>query len=242
VAAAPPAFPPEALRFLRALARNNRREWFHARKDRYQADLRAPMEAIVARLAVDLSRVAPDQVVDVSRSLFRPWRDTRFSVDKRPLKTHIAATFPHRVLGRMQGAGFYFEVSASAVWIGGGLYAPDAAQRHAVRSHIAAHQDAFEAILRRPAFRRTVGTLTGQTVSRMPRGFAKDHPAAAWLRHTLWMGAREEPATFATTDRFYRELLATFRTLAPLVAFLNEPLLDLHQLRAKDPLVEARHT
>ena len=235
-----PAFPEEALTFLRALARNNRREWFHARKDAYQAHLRAPMEAIVARLAVDLAKVAPDQVADPKRSLFRPWRDTRFSADKKPLKTHIGATLPHHLLGRMRGAGFYFEVSDKYVWIGGGLYAPDAAQLFAVRSHIAAHHEAFAAILEKAAFRKTVGALAGDTLSRVPRGFDKAHPAAAWLRHKQWLGAREEAAAFATRRDFYRELLATFVALAPLVAFLNEPLVALHELRERDPLIQGR--
>jgi uncharacterized protein (TIGR02453 family) len=232
-----PTFSKEALAFLRALERNNRREWFHARKDAYQARLRGPMEAIVTRLAVDLARVAPDQVADTKRSLFRPWRDTRFSSDKKPLKTNIAATFPHHVLGRMNGAGFYFEVAAKYVWIGGGLYAPDAAQLYAVRSHIAAHHEEFAAILKKAAFRKAVGDLTGDTISRVPRGFDKAHPAAAWLRHTQWMGARGEAAAFATRRDFYTELLATFKALAPLVAFLNEPLVELHELRKRDPLL-----
>jgi uncharacterized protein (TIGR02453 family) len=233
-----PAFSKEALAFLRALERNNRREWFHARKDTYQAHLRGPMEAIVARLAVDLAKVAPDQLADVKRSLFRPWRDTRFSSDKKPLKTNIAATFPHHLLGRMNGAGFYFEVSAKYVWIGGGLYAPDAAQLYAVRSHIAEHHEEFGALLRTAAFRKTVGTLTGETISRVPRGFDKAHPAAAWLMHKQWMAAREEAPAFATRPDFYKHLLATFTALAPLVAFLNEPLVALEATRASDPLVK----
>ena len=68
----------------------------------------------------------------------------------------------------------------------------------------------FAALLRAAAFRRTVGRLIGDTVSRVPRGFDKDHPAAEWLKHTQWMGAREEAAAFATRPDFYEELLATW--------------------------------
>ena len=71
---------------------------------------------------------------DPKISMFRPWRDTRFSEDKSPLKTHVAATFPYRALGRMNGAGLYFEVAPRWVWIGGGVYAPDTAQLQALRA------------------------------------------------------------------------------------------------------------
>ena len=87
-------FTTKTLSFLRALARNNDRAWFQARRDDYEAHVRAPMAAIVERLSSDLGAVAPDLVIDPKASLFRPWRDTRFSEDKAPLKTHVAATFP----------------------------------------------------------------------------------------------------------------------------------------------------
>jgi uncharacterized protein (TIGR02453 family) len=158
-------------------------------------------------------------------SLFRPWRDTRFSEDKSPLKTNIAAVFPDRRLGRMNGAALYFEVATSWVWIGGGVYAPDSAQLHAIRQHLAANQVRFERLIGARAFRR-LGGLKGDTISRVPRGFPNDHPAAAYLRHTQFLGFREEPAAFAARPDFYRQLVATLRAMAPLVAFLNEPLID----------------
>ena len=78
------------------------------------------MVAIVDHLAHDFRSCAPDLVADPKVSLFRPWRDTRFSDDKAPLKTNVAAVFPNRTLGRMNGAGLYFEVAPTWVWIGGG--------------------------------------------------------------------------------------------------------------------------
>lgn len=231
-----PVFTPAALRFLRALERNNRREWFHARREEYDTLLREPMARVVEQLAIDFRTMAPDLRADVSVSLFRPWRDTRFSADKKPLKTHVAAVFPHRQLGRMSGAGLYVEVAPTWVWMGGGLYAPDAAQLYAVRAHIAEHHETLAALLRRPTFRRYFGTLAGNTLSRVPRGFDRAHPAADWLRHTQFIAAREETAAFATRPTFYRELRTTFRALVPLIDFLNEPLLALDAERRRDPL------
>lgn len=217
-------FSAKTVAFLRALKRNNDRAWFHAHRDDYEVHVRGPMLAIVERLAVDLRDFAPELVADPKVSVFRPWRDTRFSDDKSPLKTHVAAVFPNRVLGRMNGAGLYFEVAPAHVWIGGGMYAPDSATLFAVREHIAANHRRLDALVRSPGFRR-LGGLQGDTISRVPRGFAKDHPSAAYLRHKQFLGFREEPAAFAASPGFYRELVKTLRTLAPLVRFLNEPLL-----------------
>jgi uncharacterized protein (TIGR02453 family) len=222
---AAPGFSPKTLAFLRALKRNNDRVWFHARRTEYEQHVRGPMVAIVDRLAHDFRAFAPDLVADPGVSLFRPWRDTRFSEDKTPLKTNVAAVFPNRTLGRMNGAALYFEVATTWVWIGGGVYAPDSAQLHAIREHIAARQPQFERIVRSPAFRK-LGGLKGDTISRVPRGFSKDHPAARYLLHKQLLGFREEPASFATRPDFYRQLVASFKALAPLVAFLNEPLID----------------
>lgn len=218
-------FTPKTLSFLKALKRNNKREWFHARRDRFDADCRAPMIAVVERLAEDMPGFAPELMVGVKESLFRQFRDTRFSEDKTPLKTNIAATFPHRALGRMNGASFYFEVGPDYVWVGGGVYRPDTSQLHQLREHIAANVREFDAIVNTPGFKK-LGGLKGDKLTRVPRGFDKHHPAAAYLVHKQFMGFREEPGDFATSKDFYKNLVGTFKTLAPMVRFLNEPLVS----------------
>lgn len=223
---AAPRFSPQSLAFLRALKRNNDREWFKARKERYETVVRAPMIDVIERLGEDFQSFAPDLVASPRVSLFRVYRDTRFSENKAPLKTNIAALFPWRGLGRHQGAGLYFEVAPGWVWIGGGMWAPDTSQLHAVREHIAANVTHFRSIVEAPAFRRRVGPLGGDRLQRVPRGFSKDHEAAEYLRHRQFLASRELPADFACSPRFYRGLVETFRQITPLVRFLNEPLLS----------------
>jgi uncharacterized protein (TIGR02453 family) len=214
--------------FLRSLKRNNQRALVHARKDQYERHCRQPMIAIIEQMAQDLRSFAPDLVADPKVSLFRQFRDTRFSGDKTPLKTHVGATFPNRTLGRLNGAGLYFEIAPGWVWIGGGLWAPDTSQLQLVREHVAAHHQTLTAIVTSPAFRK-IGGLQGDTMTRVPRGFAKDHPAARYLMHRQFLGYREEAAAMAASKTFYRQLLSTMKTIAPLVAFLNEPLLEAHR-------------
>jgi uncharacterized protein (TIGR02453 family) len=230
-------FTRKTLAFLRALARNNDREWFHAHKDDYEAHVRGPMLAIVGRLAGDFARFAPEMIADPKISLFRQWRDTRFSENKAPLKTNVAAVFPNRALGRMNGAGLYFEVAPKWVWIGGGMYAPETPQLQAVREHVAAHHRQLDAIVRSAGFRK-LGGLKGEQMARVPRGFAKDHPAADYLRRRQFLGFHEEKAEFATRPDFYTQLVATFKVLVPLCRFLNEPVLAMRRPERKPTMLD----
>jgi len=218
------AFPPKALAFLRALKRNNRREWFQPRKAEYEQLVREPMIAMIERLADDFRGFAPDLVASPKVSLYRIYRDTRFSENKTPYKTHVAAVFPARGLPKHQGAALYFHVSPEEVWIGGGMYAPDTSQLLAVREHIAANLRQFRALVESPGFRRAVGRLEGERLQRVPRGFAKDHEAAEYLKHRQFLAGVERPPAFATSPRFYGGVVDVFRRISPLVAFLNEPL------------------
>lgn len=218
-------FTAESLKFLRGLKRNNRRDWFNARRDQYEAHVRQPMIAIIERLAVDLRDFAPEIVADPKTSMYRIYRDVRFSDNKAPYKTHVAASFPTRGLPKHEGAGLYFHVSPDEVWIGGGLYAPQMPQLQAIREHIAGNVQRLRAIVESPGFRRVVGRLEGERLQRVPRGFPKDHEAAEFLRFRQFLAGCELPPTFATGPSFYTKILNVFRQVVPLTRFVNEPLL-----------------
>jgi uncharacterized protein (TIGR02453 family) len=219
-----PRFTSESLRFLRALKRNNRREWFIAHRDDYEAHVRQPMADIIARLAADFRSFGPEFVANPKTSMYRIYRDVRFSENKAPYKTHVAASFPTRGLPKHEGAGLYFHVSPDEVWIGGGMYAPQPPQLHAVREHIAAHSRRLRRLVEAPPFRRDVGALEGERLQRVPRGFPKDHEAAEYLRFRQFLAGRQFEPVFATSPKFYSNLLTVFKRLAPVTRFLNEPL------------------
>jgi uncharacterized protein (TIGR02453 family) len=219
-------FTAKTLSFLRSLKRNNDREWFRVRKPQYEEHVRGPMVRVLQRLAVDLKAFAPELVCDPRVSLYRIYRDTRFSADKSPLKTHIAAHFPLRGMARGEGAGLYFHVAPDEVWIGGGIYMPSSADLRLIRDHIASDRSRLRRIVKGTAFRRAVGELDGEQLSSMPRGYLKTHPAAEYLRYKQFLGGKEFEAAFATGERFYPELLTIFKAVTPLVRFLNAPLLE----------------
>jgi uncharacterized protein (TIGR02453 family) len=219
-------FTAKSLSFLRALKRNNDREWFRARKEEYEQHVRGPMIEVLSRLSADFGTFAPELISDPKVSLFRIYRDTRFSSDKTPLKTAIAAHFPSRHFARNEGAGLYFEVAPAWVWVGGGMYMPSTSDLQAIRNQIAATHPRLHRLVTTPAFKKTVGELTGDRLSRVPNGYLKDHPAAHYLQFKQFIGGCEYEAAFATSPRFYPELLRVFKAVVPLVRFLNSAMLE----------------
>ena len=217
-----PRFTDHTLKFLRALKRNNDRVWFKAHKDDYDTHVRGPMLAIIERLGVDFPRVAPDLVAS-PRSLYRVYRDTRFSPDKTPYKTHVAASFSYQMLPKHESAGLYFHLAPDQLLIGGGVYAPQTPQLHRIRGHIVANLQSFRSLVESAAFQR-IGGMTGTRLQRVPRGFPQDHEAAEYLKLKQYLAGEELDPQLATSPRFYGALLRRFTMLAPFIKFLNTPL------------------
>ena len=217
-------FTPETLKFLRALKRNNDREWFKARKGKYEEHVRGPMIAVIERLARDFQAFAPEIVASPKTSLYRIYRDTRFSDNKTPLKTQVSASFRWKGLAKGEGAGLYLEVHPRWVWMGGGFWAPPAPQLVRIREHIADTFPEIERLSRSRRFASVFGILDGEKLTRVPRGYPKDHPAAEYLKFKQFLAGREFPPEFATSAGFYPALIQTYKAAMPLVRFLNSQL------------------
>jgi uncharacterized protein (TIGR02453 family) len=218
-----PGFSPDALAFLRALKRNNRRDWFQPRKEKYEALIKTPMLELVNALNTEFARFAPDYVTAPEKAVYRIYRDTRFSPDKTPYKTHIAAIFPRHTAVKREGAVFYLHFTEKELLAFGGVYGPDRDELLAYRGLLQEHYQEFEEILRQPKLRRTVGGLQGEQLSRMPKGFSTDHPAEGLLRHRQWYLEAILDIKLLTTPRLVSELARRFEGMAPLVNFLNRP-------------------
>src|ERR1039457_5883707 len=152
-AAAAAYFRPEGLKFLRGLEKNNDRAWFNERKAIYEAELKEPMLAIVRKIT-DAMEFAPNHVRPAEKSEFRIYRDTRFSNNKLPYKTHVAAWWSHMGMEKTSGAGYYFQVSPKGVVIAAGAYMPEKEQLAAIRNWLLENHVAFRKILQRPAVRK----------------------------------------------------------------------------------------
>jgi uncharacterized protein (TIGR02453 family) len=180
------------------------------------------MLELCARVAEDLRAFAADHVVEPKKALFRIYRDTRFSNDKTPYKTHAAAVFPRAGMGKTTCAGFYFAVSHESVEIAGGMYMPGPEELAAVRAAIAADGGkAFRKLVEDKACRKAAGALLGTKLARVPKGFDADDPAADLLRMKQWYFDITLPAAAALSPSIRREITSRFRAMAPAVHYLN---------------------
>src|SRR6266699_397859 len=227
------AFPKEGLQFLQLLQRHNNREWFQEHKGIYEDYVKQPMAELIEALAVEFAQFAPEMIASPKASAYRIYRDTRFSKDKSPYKTHVALVFPRSGLGKHEGAGRYLHIPTQELLIGGGLYMPLPEDLNAVRNHIVDHPDRFFAILEHDRFRKIFGSLGGDRLQRVPQGFPVDHVAADYLKYKQFLAARNFPPRVATTPRFYKLVLETFQAILPLVRFLNDPILRTRRLKKR---------
>jgi uncharacterized protein (TIGR02453 family) len=219
-----PGFPKEGIQFFRSLMRNNRREWFQPRKQIFEDKLKQPMRELVMELNREMARFAPEYVTDPEKAIYRIYRDTRFSKDKTPYKDHIAASFHRRSAVAHGDAGFYFSVSHKEVAVGGGVYMPSPETLQAIRQHLAAHHAEFRKLIRGKAVRELFGEMQGSQLTRVPKGFAADGPAADLVRYKQFLFFVELAPELAATEALYGEIVRRFRAIAPFLRFLNAPL------------------
>ena len=227
-----PGFGPRASAFFRNLKRHNDRAWFQAHREEYEEAVLGPMRWLVAEVDLLLSREAPEIVGDAKRSLFRIYRDVRFSHDKSPYKTHAACWFYHRDAGRgvgseadHGGAGFYFHFSPGESLLAGGIWMPPRAAVTKIREAMARDPGDFRRIVEDRAFRRRFGGLDEDAVlKRLPRGYAPGHPAEKWLRFQSFTSGRGLSAREVGSAALPRILVKDYVRLLPLVRWLNTAL------------------
>jgi uncharacterized protein (TIGR02453 family) len=223
-AAAQPYFRPEALTFLRNLARHNDREWFQPRKAKFEAELKEPMLAVVRKITDAMTDFAPAFVRPAEKSLFRIYRDTRFSNDKRPYKTHVAAWWSHQGLAKTSGAGYYFHVSAKEVVIAAGAYMPEKDQLAQIRHWLLDHHLELKKLLQSAAVRRTFKEFEGSALTRPPKGFPADHPGMDLIRCKQWGLSAMLPASTALERDLAATVIRHFKIATAVVNALNTPI------------------
>jgi uncharacterized protein (TIGR02453 family) len=215
---------PDGLAFLRSLARHNDREWFTPRKATFEAELKEPMLAIIAQVNEAMERFAPAYVRPPEKCLFRIYRDTRFSADKRPYKTHVAAWWSHEGLVKTSGAGYYFHIDAQEVVVAAGAWMPEKEQLAAIRHWLLEHHLEFRKVLRTAALRKTFSEFEGNPLVRPPKGFPREHPALDLIRCRQWGLSTTLPSSAALEPGFAATLIRHFRLAAPVVEALNAPI------------------
>jgi uncharacterized protein (TIGR02453 family) len=219
-----PYLRPEALKFLRGLEKNNDRVWFNERKAVYEAELKEPMLAIIRRVTDAMTEFAPQHVRPAEKSLFRIYRDTRFSNNKLPYKTHVAAWWSHSGLGKTSGAGYYFHVSAKEVIVAAGAYMPEKEQLAAIRHWLLENHAEFRKLLNKPAVKKAFTEFEGAALTRPPKGFPAEHPAMDLIKCKQWGISATLPVETALAKDFAGALIKHFKLAAPIVDALNTPI------------------
>jgi uncharacterized protein (TIGR02453 family) len=227
-------FRPEAIQFLADLAQNNDRAWFQPRKAEFERLLKEPMEAMIAALADAFAARGVPMLADPKRSPFRIYRDTRFSKDKAPYKTHLGATFPWAggatdgavTTGgghdeRAHGNGGYFHFQPGEMYAGGGMWRMEKPKLDAFRRAVLEEPETVRAALYEPAFVAEFGgPETHEQLQRVPPGYPKEHPLADMFRwKDVVFGRRladEEVLSADLPDR----LAASYAKAAPVYRFL----------------------
>jgi uncharacterized protein (TIGR02453 family) len=215
-------FPKEGIAFLQKLKRNNNREWFEKHKTDYETFVKLPMQSLIASLQPYFDRFAPEFDANPKRSLFRIYRDIRFSKDKTPYKTHVAAHFVIRGKPKgIEGSGYYLHIEPGEIFLGGGIYMPDGDQLKKIRRAIAAKADDFLSIIEKKNFKKRFGKLEGERLQRVPQGFEPDHPMAEWLKLKQFFVGVTLPEQKCFSELFPETIADIFEDAVPLVRFLN---------------------
>jgi uncharacterized protein (TIGR02453 family) len=230
----------ETMKFLRGLARNNDRDWFEARRAIYERALRQPMLALVEAINAKLEGFAPAHVRPAPKCVMCIYRDIRFSANKQPYKTHLAAWWARRGMEKTSGGGFYLQAGPKGVMLAGAVYMPERAQLLRIRTWMSDHHAEYRRLLKTATGRRLgLTSIVEEAMTRMPKGFAADHPAGVLLRARHWGVRCDLPAEAALRASFVDDVVKRFQAAAPIVDALNGAILggvDGTQETARRPL------
>ena len=219
---AEPYFRPSLFSFLRDLKRHNNREWFAANKARYVEEVEGPMLRFIAAVGERLPSISGAYVADPRRSggsLYRIYRDTRFSADKTPYKTHTAAHFRHRSASKTQESpGFYLHLSPSENWAGGGIYHPEMPTLTRIRQRIVAEPREWARV------RKAVPEIDGDRLTRPPAGFDPSHKFVEDLKRKDFYAGPELSMKDVTSKDFLDRYVDACASIAPLMEFLTKSL------------------
>ena len=218
-------FPKECIAFLKQLKRNNNREWFEKHREEFERNAKIPMLSFIAALHPYFARFAPEFDLNPKRSIFRIYRDIRFSSDKTPYKTHIAAHFVLRGMPKgFIGSGYYIQIEPGEFFVGGGIYLPDSDQLKKIRKAIAMRDEEFLSIVENRRFKKRFAPFNWSKLERVPKGYDENQPMADWLKFKQFFVGVSLPESMCYSESLLDEAARICEEASPLVRFLNKSL------------------
>lgn len=216
-----PKILPSTFEFLKQLKKNNNREWFAKHKDRYMQEL----ESIIAfsdALLIEMNKHDRIENESGKKVLFRIYRDTRFSKDKAPYKTHWSGNL-RRATKKLRGS-YYFHIESGNSFIGGGFWGPEPHDLKRIRDEFAMDASGFHKIIKSKPFKETFGTLKGEQVQRAPKGFSPDHPEINLLRYKQFLLIRKFSDKEVMQANFLKEVNDSFKKMRPFLNYMSDVL------------------
>ena len=207
--------------FLKDLAKNNNRDWFNQHKDRY---LEAQENMIVFADALLAQMNSHDNIETLSgkKSLYRIYKDTRFSKDKTPYKSNFSGGFK-RATNQLRG-GYYFHIQPGNSFVAGGFWGPNPEDLKRIREDISRNYKDWRKLFANKTFVQTFGQLKGEQVETAPRGYSKEHPAIELLRNKQFLLKHSFTDTEVLGSDFLKKVNATFKHMRPFLNYMSEVL------------------
>jgi len=217
-------FPVDPFHFLEEIAINNNREWFLQNKDRHQASVVEPVHDFICAMGDRLDTVSKNFLADPRSnggSMFRIYRDTRFSKDKRPYKESVGCHFRHVSIKGAHAPCFYLHLQPGNIFAGAGVCKPAGPDLDKIRTAIDAQSDNWKKVLSDKKLVKRFGTISGESLKRLPRGYDADHPYTEDLKHKTFFLKHDMDTSLALTPKFIDQVVKVYVDAAPLMRFKN---------------------
>ena len=217
-------FPQDLFDFLKDLARNNNREWFNKNKKRYTDSVLEPMRAYISAMGQPLFNISEHFLADDRTnggSMFRIYRDTRFSKDKRPYKENVGCQFRHVAGKSAHAPGFYVHLQPGNIFMGGGIWMPPNPVLDKIRRRIVDKPKEWAEVL---TLREKFTGIEGDSLKRPPAGYEADHPYIVDIKRKSYFVMREVDPADTLKPSFIDDTYRVFNDATPLMAFITRAL------------------
>ena len=217
-----PYFSKKSFALQREFARNNNREWFAANKARFEETLRDPFLRLIGDLAVPLAKISPHFRADPRTqggSMFRIYRDTRFSNDKTPYKTWLGARLYHERSRQVPAPTFYMHIQPGSSFVGGGLWHPASPTLTRVRDFLVDNPASWKKAVHNKRFSENF-EIGSDALSRPPRGYDPKHELIEDIKRKDFAAWREFDDSEACSSELRDILIAGFKGVAPMLDYL----------------------
>ncbi|TWJ00898.1 uncharacterized protein (TIGR02453 family) [Mucilaginibacter frigoritolerans] len=211
----------DSIEFLKDLSKNNNREWFNTYKDRY-VEAQNNIVAFADALIIEMNRHDQIETASGKKSLFRIYKDVRFSKDKMPYNTHWSGSLK-RATKKLRG-GYYFRLEPGNSFIAAGFFGPEPNDMKRIRQDIDANYEDWGKLLANPALVKTFGKMRGAQIKSAPRGYAKDHPAIDLLQYKQFLFKYEFSDEEILNSDFLFKVNAIFKNMRPFLDYMSEVL------------------